>query len=107
FKRDTISLKGTFRTLAATNKVDSIEIQAAKITYQSGVSVLWNGTLANGRLNSDDQAEDLKTISGTLGGTTPEGYAFVANITDKIIYNYDCKGSGELIPVQGTLTMRV
>jgi hypothetical protein len=107
YQRDTISLTGKFRTDAATGEPDSLETFGAKINFKSGTSIHWNGTLANTRVNSGSLTDDLKTITGKVNGTTPDGNLFVANITKGILYNYDCLGSDSLIPVQGTLTMEV
>jgi hypothetical protein len=106
FKRDTVALSGTFRTLAATGEADSLETFGARITFPSG-SVIWNGTLANTRVNTGDLADDLKTITGTLSGTTTDGNPFVAEVTKSIVYNYECSGSNSLVPIQGTLSMNV
>jgi hypothetical protein len=108
FKRNSIQLDGTIHSIAATGFADTLKISTATITYNTGKSIRWGGTLANQRINSEGVingtrigAADTRVLTGTIHSFTADGRFFTGNIRKAVRCNYECSSSNALIPVSG------
>lgn len=107
YGKDTVKLDGTFITKSASGEPTVLDIQDAKITYPDGTATTWHGQLTYlkdegaGKWNRSG----TKQVNGSLEGTTRDGLAYTAEITQTLVFDYTC--SFKRIPVSGTIDLTV
>jgi len=108
FKRGSLLIDGSFIAKAVKGGNTTIEYRDAKITYQDGTSVSWQGNLVSIYSNNNTliRTDDTRKLAGSISGKTREGLAFNAVITEEILFKYGCPG-GKKIPVSGKIALDV
>lgn len=108
YKKDSVELNGVFTSAYSSDGSSTVEIDDAVLTYEDGTSASWSGTLSysydnNGTLHWKD---DTKTLTGSITGTTRTGDNFNAEITNDVVFSYECEGKHD-VPVSGTISINV
>jgi hypothetical protein len=109
FERDSVGLDGTFTSSYSSDGSQTIDINDAVLTYADGTSTHWSGSLAYLYDNAGsvwNWKDDIKTLTGSLSGTTREGQPFTSEITKEVQFTNACMGRHD-IPVSGTVTITV
>jgi hypothetical protein len=106
YQKDTVTVDGTFTSVTKSNVMSTLTIKNAKITYASGKSVSWSGSLTNQYIHdgSNEMHQESRSVTGSISGTDRQGAAFSATITKAILFKYSCSKD---IPVQGTIDLMV
>ena len=105
FKRDTVQFDGKFTSKSKTGVADTLQVNAARLTYPDGTFNRLSGTLISERIYNSDKTNYTRSITGELTSSTPDGYFYAAEIIEPLLYSYDCAGTGSLIPVAGKLKL--
>jgi hypothetical protein len=106
FQKDSVKIDGTFSIYSKTGDDVTMETSKATITYNSGKTAVWKGTLNFRPVRKDGQSIS-NTISGSFSGITKRSEKFETTIIEPIQYNYDCKNLDNPIPVKGVIQMDV
>jgi hypothetical protein len=105
FTQGSKTLSGTFISKAAPGGLQWLKVQNAELNYADSVTITWNGDLTVTRDGGDTRSrnDDIKTITGSIIGTTPDG-EFSSEITNDLIIKWECY-RGRNIPVSGTIVV--
>lgn len=107
---DTARVDGNFiiNYTSGTNTV-TIEARGGKLIYESGVAENWDGTITyfydiSG--TPPDPEDDIKTLTGSFTGLTPNGNDFSTDILERIEFMFECYANYN-IPVSGVMESNV
>ncbi len=108
YKKDSVELDGVFTSSYSSDGTSTVDIEDAMLTYDDGTSASWSGTLSyfydhNATLHWKD---DTKTLTGSITGTTRTGDSFNAEITNDVLFSYECEGKHD-VPVSGAISINV
>ncbi len=107
FQKDSVKIDGTFTTHATSEKVSSMTISHATLTYPDGTASHWQGTLTTMYYNGENmwsKKDDSKEVTGSLEGTNRQGVNFSSMITQPVLFNFSCNRK---IPVKGIIKTTV
>ncbi len=118
FQKDSIKVDGSFIATSSSALVSTLDIQNARITYADGTFVTWSGNLTDslrlqatvgGHHGDDGDQIDtgshntiIKSVTGSLVGTSRTGANFSAKITKPVLFKYSCSRH---IPVSGSIDL--
>lgn len=103
FQKDSVQVEGTFIVQSSSSALTTWQMKNAKLTYPDGTFTKWNGILTSIFLEGTSTWTgygDTKEISGSMGGTSREGYSFITSIDKALVIKYSCSRK---IPVSGSL----
>ena len=109
FEKDSVKVDGTFINSLTSDGSRNVDIVNAVLAYPDGTSATWNGQLS---YRSDDggtpfkPVDDIRSLSGSLTGTTREGVNFNSSIAQALQYANQCGDQAD-IPTSGVVELVV
>lgn len=107
FTQGAKSVSGKFISTAAPGGLQWLKVQNAEVTYADSVetTIAWSGelTVTHDNAGTRSHNDDIKTVSGSITGTTSQG-SFSSEITNDLIIKRECY-RGRNIPVSGTIVV--
>jgi len=107
FFKDSTQLDGKFTITSSTGNPTTVEAQDAVLTYPDGTTFSWEGTLSytyekHGNRHCKGK---LMKVTGSISGTTREGFDFTAEITEEIVLRR-CNHQ-QFAPISGVVEITV
>src|SRR5690606_24518993 len=99
FEKDSVKVDGTFINSLTSDGSRNVDIVNAVLAYPDGTSATWNGQLS---YRSDDggtpfkPVDDIRSLSGSLTGTTREGVNFNSSIAQALQYANQCGDQADI-----------
>jgi hypothetical protein len=108
YQKDSVKLDGILTSTYSSDGLYVVDFDDAALTYEDGTTVTWNGTFNYAYNDSDTRhwKDDTKTLTGSISGTTREGDNFDAEISNEILFSYECEGKHD-VPVSGIIKISV
>jgi hypothetical protein len=105
FIKGNSSLDGAFNVTSASGKKTTVSSKNMMLGYNDGTTSTWNGKLAFAYDNVSGRKGDLH-ITGNISGTSRQGMAYTATMTQDLLFKGGCLGLTKKIPVSGKISIQ-